>query len=171
MSVQPSPLTEADPNPVVQAVVARRGGKFIELDRALLISLPFAEGWNALIGKVRSELTLPALYRELAMCGVAVLNGASYEFEQHGPLYLKAGGTPERLAAIQRIGAGLPDVFTPAEAAVLRLTVAMTRDVEVDDRTFAAAKAALADERQLVELVGVIAAYNMVSRFLVALKV
>jgi len=47
----------------------------------------------------------------------------------------------------------------------------MTRDVQVSDSTFAAVKAALADAQQVVELVGVIAAYNMVSRFLVALGV
>ncbi len=57
------------------------------------------------------------------------------------------------------------------ESAVLDLTIEMTRTVKVSSATFAKARAALADEQQLVELVGVIAGYNMVSRFLVALEV
>jgi hypothetical protein len=47
----------------------------------------------------------------------------------------------------------------------------MTRSVEVGDDAFAAARAALGDDRQLVELVGTIAAYNMVSRVIVALGI
>jgi alkylhydroperoxidase family enzyme len=46
----------------------------------------------------------------------------------------------------------------------------MTRHVAVADATFEAALAALGP-RAVVELVGVIATYNMVSRFLVALGV
>jgi len=44
----------------------------------------------------------------------------------------------------------------------------MTREVAVPPLVLAAARAALPGERELVELVGVIAAYNMVSRLLVA---
>jgi alkylhydroperoxidase family enzyme len=47
----------------------------------------------------------------------------------------------------------------------------MTRSVKVSDATFAEARARLGGERQMIELVGVIATYNMVSRFLVALEV
>jgi alkylhydroperoxidase family enzyme len=169
--IRPAPYTEADPNPVVQAVLARRGGQFIELDKALLHSLPFTEGWNAFIGKVRTGLKLPGLYRELAMCAVAGLNGADYELEQHGPVYLKEGGSPERLAALGRLKAGIEPVFTPEETALLKLTVEMTRDVEVSDAAFEAARAVLGHDQELVEFVGVVAAYNMVARFLVALKV
>jgi len=41
----------------------------------------------------------------------------------------------------------------------------------VGSATTQAARTALANDRHLVEIVGVIAAYNMVSRFLVALGV
>jgi alkylhydroperoxidase family enzyme len=50
------------------------------------------------------------------------------------------------------------------------LTIEMTRQVRVADATFAAVRAVLG-EQATVELVAVIAAYNMVSRFLVALGV
>lgn len=173
MRVAPTSLTEADPDPLVQAIVARRGGKFIELDRALLVSPPFARGWNAFIGAVRSELTLEPRLRELAMLAVAVLNGADYEFEQHSPPFLAAGGTQAQLDALKALGAGAvgSPAFDGAEKAALELVVQMTRDVTVSAAAFAAAKAALPDERAVVELVGVCAAYNMVSRFLVALEV
>jgi alkylhydroperoxidase family enzyme len=48
------------------------------------------------------------------------------------------------------------------------LTFAMTREIRVAPAVLAAARASLPDERELVELIGVIASYNMVSRFLVA---
>jgi len=51
------------------------------------------------------------------------------------------------------------------------LTIEMTRHVQVADSTFAALRAALPHERDVVEIVGVIATYNMVSRFLVALGI
>ena len=46
---------------------------------------------------------------------------------------------------------------------------AMTRDVRVPDEVFAAIRPAF-DDRRLVELTATIAGYNMVSRFLEALK-
>jgi alkylhydroperoxidase family enzyme len=46
----------------------------------------------------------------------------------------------------------------------------MTKNVKVSDATFAAAREALGSDKLLVELAGVIAAYNMVSRFLVAFE-
>ena len=60
-------------------------------------------------------------------------------------------------------------LFDEAERAVLQLTLEMTRDVAVSDATFARASNTLGGTQQVVELVATIAAYNMVSRFLVAL--
>jgi alkylhydroperoxidase family enzyme len=54
---------------------------------------------------------------------------------------------------------------------VLQLTLEMTRNVQVSDACFDRAQRALNSTQALVELVGVIAAYNMVSRFLEALQV
>lgn len=52
-----------------------------------------------------------------------------------------------------------------------RLTAQSTRAVKIDDATFEAARQALGDDRQLFELVTVIAAYNMVSRILGAFDI
>jgi alkylhydroperoxidase family enzyme len=47
----------------------------------------------------------------------------------------------------------------------------MTRNVHVSRETLLAVQAALPNDQQVVEIVGTIAAYNMVSRFLVALDI
>ena len=64
-----------------------------------------------------------------------------------------------------------PTCSTAVELATLRLAVEMTRSVRVADATFEAARAALADDARLVELVATIASYNMVSRVIVALGI
>lgn len=158
---------------LVARIRARRGGKLLNLDRMLLNSPSFASGWNSHLGAVRGELTLPLRLRELAICAVAVLNGADYELAHHAPELLRSGGTARQVEALKalKFGPEAGDVFDPTELAVLRLTSEMTRNVKVSDETFADVRAQLRDDRQVVELVGAIATYNMVSRFLVALEV
>lgn len=156
---------------LVAAIRARRGGKLLNLDRMLLVSPPYARGWNALLGAVRRELELPLRLRELAICAVAKLNRAAYEWQQHAPEFRAAGGRPDQLDALEDVEAASTDArFDDAERAALALTLDMTRAVAVRPDTFARAQR-LFTERQLVELVGTIATYNMVSRFLVALDV
>jgi alkylhydroperoxidase family enzyme len=166
----PSDLKE--PKALVDAVRARRGGELLELDRLLLHSPPLTEGWNFHLNQVRTKLGLDPKLRELAMCGVAVVNKAEYELKAHLPLFIKCGGTEEQGKALRNLDAAIKDtrLFSELERATLALTYEMTENVKVSDATFAAARKALASERLLVELVGVIAAYNMVSRFLVAFE-
>jgi alkylhydroperoxidase family enzyme len=167
---QPDDL--AEPRTLVDAIRARRGGKLLHLDRMLLHSPPFAGGWNVFLRAVRNDLTLPPKLRELSICAVAVLNDAKYEYHHHAPEFLRAGGTPAQANALLALDAvGGNGLFDAAELAVLRFTMEMTRNVHVSEKTFAAVKTALPDDRQLVELVGVVATYNMVSRFLTALEI
>ena len=158
---------------LVARIRARRGGTLLNLDRMLLNSPAFAQGWNAHLGAVRREMTLDPRLRELAVCAVAVLNGADYELAQHVPELLRAGGTEAQVEALAGLGTKAEDIaaFDATERAVLQLTLEMTRHVQVHDATFERVRSALSDTRQVVELVGVIATYNMVSRFLVALAV
>ncbi len=162
------------PPDLVAAIRQRRGGDLIDLDRLLLHSPAFALGWNEFMGRVRTALGVPPLLRELAMCGVAALNGADFEMHHHAPLYLEAGATPAQLAALHRLGAepgiAADPVFDATQQAVLALVVEMTRQVRVDDATFAKARAVMASDQAMFELVGVIAAYNMVSRILLAMN-
>jgi alkylhydroperoxidase family enzyme len=106
------------------------------------------------------------------MCGVAVLNGAEYEFFHHAPPFIKAGGTEEQVQAIRLIGqANFPQtLFSALENDAVDLTFQMTRNIKVDSGLMKRLQVALGNT-DAVELVTVIAAYNMVSRFLIALDV
>jgi alkylhydroperoxidase family enzyme len=139
----------------------------------LLNSPSFSLGWNTHLGAVRKGLAVPAKLRELAICGVAVLNAAEYELQQHLPEFRQAGGTEAQAAALRSFEAASRDtsLFDAAERAVMQLTIEMTRNVQVSDGTFEQVREALADSQQVVEMVGIVATYNMVSRFLVALGI
>jgi len=174
MSVIPyQPKDLAEPRELVAAIRARRGGTLLNLDRMLLHSPPLAQGWNGYMRAVRTELAVSPKLRELAMCVVAVLNHADYEFHHHAPEFLRVGGTAAQLDALGHVGDPKVDLsaFDAAERAVLALSVEMTRHVAVSDATMSSLRAVLPDNRQVVEIVAVVAAYNMVSRFLVALGV
>ena len=166
------PADLQEPAELVNAIRARRGGEFINLDRMLLHSIPYARGWNIFMGAVRRELSLPATLREIAMCGVAVLNGAEYEFIHHAPELLAAGGTEAQVKQLRSIGNADANLsaFSALEQDAITLTCHMTRDIKVPAELMQRLHQALG-ATQLVELVGVIAAYNMVSRFLIALGV
>lgn len=161
------------PADLVDAIRARRGGRLLNLDRMLLQSPAFARGWNVFLGEVRNGLGLSPRLRELAICLVAVLNGADYEFQHHAPEFLASGGSAKQLAALRQLDNGPGDLalFDCAERAVIKLTQEMTRKVHIADATFADAASALGKPQHVVELVGVIATYNMVSRFLLALHI
>lgn len=166
------PIDVQEPEQLVAAIRKRRGGELSELDRLLLHSAPLAEGWNAYLGVVRTKLSISPMLRELAMCVVAVVNRAGYELEAHLPLFIEHGGSVEQAHAIRNLERTLknPSQFDAPGQAALRLSYEMTRDVKVSSSTFEAATKALGSTTDVVELIGVIATYNMVSRFLVALE-
>ena len=167
------PIDLAEPRAIVEAVRKRRGGKLSNLDRLLLHSPELASGWNTFLGAVRNRLSLSPRLREIAMCSVAVLNGADYEFFHHAPEFIKAGGSQEQVDALRDVDAAArnTELFDDAERAALSLSLEMTRAVKVKDDTFAKAANALGSTASVIELIAVIAVYNMVSRFLVALDV
>jgi alkylhydroperoxidase family enzyme len=160
----------AGPPEVVDAIRARRkGGKLLNLDRMLLHSPAFAQGWNGMFGAIRGKLALPPKLRELAIMSIGVLNRADYEWAQHEGEFLAAGGTPAQLVALKDADGAPGDArhFDEAERATLQLTLEMTRNVAVAPATLKRVRAALPDA-QVVELIGTISGYNMVSRFVVA---
>ena len=95
------PADIAEPAEVVAAIRARRGGELLALDRMLLHSPALAAGWNTFLGAVRNGLLVDRRLRELAMCTVAVLNGAEYEYVQHAPLYIAAGASAQQAQALR----------------------------------------------------------------------
>lgn len=119
-----------------------------------------------------------------------MLNGADYEWEHHIPILQEAGVGERAVAEIKNRkawrGWTSEDVDTVAEEgdmqrddcgglnelqrAVLAYTDAMTIGVKVSDDIFAQLKKVF-DDRHVVEVTATVAAYNCVSRFLVALDV
>lgn len=156
---------------LIEAILKRRGGQFINLDLALLWSEPLARGWNAYVGAVRRELAVSPRLKELAICVVARITGAGYEFKHHWPEYVAAGGDDALRAKLDDPDAALADpAFSPDERLAMRYAAAMTRDVKVAPALFAEVRARFG-ETEIVELTAAIATYNMVARFLLALDV
>ena len=103
----------------------------------------------------------------LGMLRIAVLNGADYEFNAHVPHALAAGMTQD---AIDRVRVTEPKGFSSLETTVLRYCDAMTRELRVEDSLFESLQSRF-DAKTMVELTATIASYNMVSRFLIAMRI
>jgi alkylhydroperoxidase family enzyme len=171
-----TPEAHPQPKELVDAILARRGGSLINLDKALLWSEPLARGWNVYLKAVRSEMPTSRKLRELGICTVALLTGAAYEYHHHAPDFLTAGGTQAELDALNRVVQANPrasaadTALGAIESLVIQYAAQMTLDVKVSDEVFNALRDHF-DTTQLVELTSAIATYNMVARFLVALGV
>jgi alkylhydroperoxidase family enzyme len=176
-TANPPQNLDAAAQQVVQRIQARRGPRgLIPLDRALLHTPAVADGWNSLLGAVRTQTDLDAAVRELVICRVARLNEAWFEWDAHLPLLAHAlerdGDVAEKLLKVEERDPTDRGPLTDAQWAVLRYTDAMTNDVRVDEDTFHALRDdGGLNDKEIVELTATVACYNMVSRFLVALDV
>lgn len=162
-----TPGTRPELAPIEQRLLAARGQVSL-LYQVLLNSAPIASGWEQLLTAVRQQTTVPADLRELMILRVAVLNGARFEFEAHVPHAERAGVPAAKIEAVR--ASPLAPLFDARERLVLELTDAMTREIVVPDALIERLRGDY-DDRALVELVTTVAAYNMVSRLLVALNV
>ncbi|ERT01647.1 hypothetical protein HMPREF1624_02899 [Sporothrix schenckii ATCC 58251] len=179
-AANPPKFADAASNAIVERIAARRAPRPLQpLDLALLHAPPVADGWNSFLGAIRTKTdSVPADLRELAISRVAAVNRAWYEWGHHAPLATAAGvpeaglqvALDEKPYALDDQSAVASGSLTAKQWAVLVYTDEMTRKVEVADGTFAHLRT-LFEERQIVELTAVVAAYNCVSRFLVALDV
>ena len=171
MSTPRVPLVQPGTRPelaVVEGRILAERGRVSLLYQVLLNSGPIASGWERMLTAVRNQTSVPGDLRELIILRVAVLNRAGFEFDAHAPIAEREGVSAAKIQAVR--DATLSPVFDAREQRVLALTDAMTRDVEVPDALMAELQQHY-DARQLVELVATVAAYNMVSRLLVALNV
>ncbi|CAM5205228.1 Alkylhydroperoxidase family enzyme OS=Castellaniella defragrans OX=75697 GN=HNR28_000168 PE=4 SV=1 [Castellaniella defragrans] len=153
--------------PLVERFVAGRGS-VLHLYQMLAHSPLVASGWLEYLTAIRQQTLLSPRIRELVILRIAILNRAAYETDQHAPIARKAGVTPEQIEALDDWRSAT--LFDEETRAVLAFTDAMTQDVVVPSEVFSAV-ASQYDERTIVELTATIAAYNMVSRFLVALEI
>lgn len=159
---------------ILQRVQERRGEHgLLPLDRALLHSFPVADGWNSFMGAIRTKTSLSADIREIAICRIAAINGAWFEWAHHSPILKDTGFSDEALNLLQNgwtSDAELTALMSSRQVAVTKYTEAMTRTVKVPDVIFADLKSQFSDQ-EVVEITATVAAYNCVSRFLVALDV
>ena len=171
-----TPDHKPQPQDLVDAILQRRGGTLLNLDRALLWSEPLARGWNVYLKAVRTELPTSRRLRELGICTVALLTGAQYEYQHHAPDFVAAGGTQAQLDALEAFARADPrtvpagPTLDPVDRLVIQYAAQMTLDVQVSDAVFDALRMQF-NATEIVELTSAIATYNMVARFLVALDV
>jgi len=158
---------------ILDRVSARRAPRPLQpLDLTLLHSPPVADGWNSFLGAVRTKTSLSDDIREIAICRVAICNQAWYEWGHHAPL-ARAGGVKEEgmeILKMDKCEKGQGDGLSEKQWATVRFTDEMTRNVKVPDEVFDELRKWF-DEKEIVELTATVAAYNCVSRFLVALDV
>ncbi|KAI9696510.1 MAG: hypothetical protein M1820_008138 [Bogoriella megaspora] len=166
---------------IYDQIRARRHPRpLIPLDLALLHSPPVASGWSSFLGAIRTQTSLAARDLELPIARVAVLNNAVHEWNVHAALALKAGVSQEGMETVRNAETGVNKELSREEGegglssrewTLVAYTDAMTHGVQVDDPKFERLKEVGFVEREIVELTAAIAAYNCVSRFLVALDV
>jgi alkylhydroperoxidase family enzyme len=142
--------------------------RFSPLYRMLLNSPPVALGWLKFLTAIRMETQVPAMYRELIILRIGQMNQAEYEYQEHVPLSLAAGITQRQIDTLSAWRES--DAFDEGQRVVLAYIDAMTADVTVSDAVFDSVRR-LFDDRIVTELTAMIAAFNLVSRFLVALQV
>ena len=185
-----SSMSDPSTTAAYEQLSARRApNPLLALDRALLHSPPVASGWSSFLGAIRQQTSLPTDIRELCICRVAVLNGATYEWEHHAPI-LKSEGklSEEALEDVKerkawqgwenawgkdetgREEGDVGGALSERQRAVLAYADAMTIGIKVSDEIFALLRRSF-DDRETVEITATVAAYNCVSRFLVALDV
>lgn len=165
------PLVQPGTRPELAEIESRimaQRGRVSLLYQVLLNSEPIASGWERMLTAVRNQTGVPADLRELMILRVAVLNAASFEYDAHVPHAQKAGVSAEKIDAVRQ--EALSGVFAPLERLVLELTDAMTRQVVVPEELMGRIQQHF-DPKGVVEVVATVAAYNMVSRLLVALNV
>ena len=165
------PLVQPGTRPELAEIEGRilaERGRVSLLYQVLLNSGPIASGWERMLTAVRNQTGVPGDLREMIILRVAVLNRAAFEFDAHVPHAQRAGVSEAKIEALRASHVG--EAFEPLERLVLELTDAMTREVAVSDALMQRVRSHF-DAQGTVELVATIAAYNMVSRFLVALRI
>lgn len=166
--VDPSTLTEPSAAAIVQRVEARRAPRPLQaLDLTLLHSPNVADGWNSFLGAIRTKTSLADDVREVAICRVAVVNKAWYEWAHHAPLAAKGGVSEAGMKFLEKDGLGDGEkeegekVLGEKLWAVVRYTDEMTRNVRVPEEVFDLLKARFSEQ----EVVEVTATVRCISNF------
>jgi AhpD family alkylhydroperoxidase len=153
-----------------EARILAARGRISPLYQVLLNSPAIADGWEQMLSAVRNRSSVPADVRELVILRVAVLNRAPYEFDAHVPHARAAGVSEPAMDALRAVPLADTAPLDARQRVAIRLADAMTREIEVPEAVFDAVRG-LFDPQAQLDLVATVAAYNMVSRLLVALRI
>ncbi len=152
-----------------EALINAPGRRAIHILRVLANAPALMPKFSALGNALLTGGTLDPKLRELALEGVGIASGSEYEYVHHWNMAMeRAGVAREQLVHLQEFETS--PLFNTGERAVIRYAMEATRNVKVADATFAAVRELLGDQ-QLMELVLVVAFYNMVVRILEPLEV
>ena len=165
--LDPATLTD-EQRPVHDAIVAGPRGRVEGPLRVWLESPALADRAQALGAFCRYDSSLPPRLSELAIIITGAFWRAGFEFFIHAPLAGKAG-IPA--TAIEAIRTGGEPVFTQEdERAVHAFTKELLTTRRVSDPTYAQAKDVLG-ERGVVDLVGIVGYYGLISLTINAFEV
>jgi alkylhydroperoxidase family enzyme len=119
-----------------------------------------ARAYHTFNGHVLFGTTLSPRERELLVLRVAAVREAEYEWVQHKVIGADVGLTPEE---IERVADG-PDApgWSPIDAAMVRAVDELVRDAQITDETWATLAGEL-DERQLLDLIFTVGAYDLLA--------
>jgi uncharacterized peroxidase-related enzyme len=127
-----------------------------------------ALGFAALLKPLMSEGNLAAWYKELIATRVASLNTCEYCFSSHRYLAKLRGATVEQVETVDSYESG---PFTEKERAGFRYADKLhTSTHAIDDAAYAAVKEHFND-KEIIELTAVAAAFEFFPRFVSALEV
>jgi alkylhydroperoxidase family enzyme len=127
-----------------------------------------ARAYHTFNGHVLFATTLSERQRELLVLRVAAVRGSEYEWLQHVVLGRDVGLDGDDIARIAA-GPGV-DGWAPLDAALVRAVDELLADALIADDTWAALAAEL-DERQLMDLVFTVGAYDALAMALRSFRV
>jgi len=167
------PLIDPDDHPelaeLAERIRGRRGGKLINVYRALLHSPPLAESWFEHINRVRWGTEIDGRLREIVIIRLGHLVESAYVLRQHVPKLAAGEGVTEEACDALRDWRE-SDLFDESERATLAYVDAMTLAFTVPDEAFTPLRAHFS-HRQIIELTLMIGAYISHARVLQALEV
>lgn len=146
-----------------------RFGRLHNIHRALAHSPVWLRALELHWGEaIRHNARLEPILRELAILTVGRLTQCDYAYVHHQGIAQRVGVRPEQLEQLEEWDDN--PVFNEQEQAVICYATEATEHVKVSDTTFDALRNFL-DAEQIVQLVMIVAHFNLASRILLPLEI
>jgi alkylhydroperoxidase family enzyme len=140
------------------------------LHKLLVNSPEMARAFNGVGSYIRFESKLDPRLRELAILQVGWLEQSEYEFTHHVKIGRDFGVTDDDIAGMMAETEGKDSGLEPLARTILKGAREMTRELAMQETTFAEIKRHLSSE-EIVDLVLTIAFYCAVVRVLATMKI